>query len=155
MAFDCSLMYVEYVRAYTVVSCSLCHINIQLHNGCISRGISRNVEGGVHIVCRTVGTNFVVLQPLLKVVHRSTALLRCIKVWLTNIYVTQKDYGITWLICWSSSQLLCEVAKCSYAFGHPKYVWICSCDSSSVVPLVEGLWVLETTIFICFSNFVL
>jgi len=46
MAFDCSLMYVEYVTAYTVVSCSLCHINIQLHKGCISRGISRNVEGG-------------------------------------------------------------------------------------------------------------
>jgi len=64
-----------------------------------------------------------------------TTVLRCIKAWLNGIYVTRKDYGITWLIRGSSS--------------------MCSRDSSSVVPMVEGLSVLETMVFVCFSSCVL
>ena len=107
------------------------------------QGGSGNVEGGVHIVCRPIGTNFVVLQPLPKVVHRGTALLRCIKAWLTDIYITQEDYGITWFIRWSSSRLLCEVAKCSYAFGHPKY---------GSTPVIVAQWYLWWKAFECWRQ---
>ena len=51
----------------------------------------------------------------------------------------------------SSSWLQCEVAKYSYIFSDPKY------RSAPVIvpPMVEGHWVFETIVFVCFSSCVL
>ena len=74
--------------------------------------------------------------------------LRCTKACLNDIYVTRKDYSITWLIRRSSPWLRCEVAKYSYAF-------LKSHDNNSMVLMVEGLCVLESIVFICFLSYVL
>ena len=51
----------------------------------------------------------------------------------------------------SSSWLQCEVSKYSYTFGDPKY----RSAPMIVPPMVEGLWVFETVVFVCFSTCVL
>ena len=64
------MSYIEQMPRY--IHILICHDNgfDVVCYGSQARGGSRNVEGGVLMVCRPVGSNFVVARALLKVVHR-------------------------------------------------------------------------------------